>query len=132
MREAVDISGSEDKTSPKLKRILPQLVLRMPCRSRALSRFGVVAAKQMQHIGRSESGHSIRLPPLVNQQRECDPRLLPEHPRIVAVSESDCGQGCSFRTEGRLVFAQLRDVFTAKESAVVPQKNQYRRLFGPQ
>ena len=132
MREAVDISGSEDKTSPKLKRILPQLVLRMPCRSRALSRFGVVTAKQMQQVGRSESCHSIRLPPLVDQQGKCDSRLLAEHPRIMAVPQADRRQRCSFCTEGRLVFAQLRDVFTAKESTVVPEKNQHRRLFGPQ
>jgi hypothetical protein len=31
-----------------------------------------------------------------------------------------------------LVFAQLRDVLTAKNSAVVAQKNQHGRLPGPQ
>jgi len=48
------------------------------------------------------------------------------------VPESNRGYRRSLGAEGLLVFAQLRDVFTAKESAVVPQKNQYRRLFGPQ
>jgi hypothetical protein len=31
-----------------------------------------------------------------------------------------------------LVFAQLRDVLAAENSSVVPEKNQYRRLRGPQ
>jgi hypothetical protein len=30
------------------------------------------------------------------------------------------------------VLAQLRDVFTAENSAVVPQKNEHRRTAGPQ
>jgi len=48
------------------------------------------------------------------------------------VPESNRGYRRSLGAEGLLVFAQLRDVFTAKESTVVPQKNQYHRLFGPQ
>jgi hypothetical protein len=30
------------------------------------------------------------------------------------------------------MFAQLRDVLAAEKSSVVPEKNQYRRLRGPQ
>jgi hypothetical protein len=42
VREAINIPGSEDEAAAKLKRILPQLVLRMTGGPRSLASFGVV------------------------------------------------------------------------------------------
>src|SRR5260370_993977 len=43
-----------------------------------------------------------------------------------------CGQPGSLFLEGFLALAQLRDVFTAENSAVVPQKNEHRWTARPQ
>jgi hypothetical protein len=50
----------------------------------------------------------------------------------MAVAQSNGGKSGSFVAEGLLVFAQLRDVLAAKNSPVVPQKNQNGRSPGPQ
>jgi hypothetical protein len=52
--------------------------------------------------------------------------------RVKAVSQSNCGKGCSFVAEVSLVFAQLRDMLAAKDSSIVPQENQHGGLLRPQ
>jgi hypothetical protein len=125
VREAVDVARSEDKAPSQLERILPRFVLAMAGCSRARSRGGVVAAKQMQQVRGFQSCSSISQPLLVDQERKCDPRFLAEKPRVLAVPQSDGGQPGSLFLERFLVLAQLRDVFTAENSAVVPQKNDH-------
>ena len=132
MREAVDVAGSEDKASSELKWILPRFVLAMAGCPRARSRGGVVAAKQMQQVRGFQSCGSISQPLLVDQQRKRDPGFLAEKPRVLAVPQSDGGQPGALFLEGFLVLAQLRDVFTAENSAVVPQKNEHRGTARPQ
>jgi hypothetical protein len=67
VRKTIDVAGAEDETSPKLKRILPELVLMMTRRPRAFSARGVILAKKMQQICRPEPRHSIGPALLVNQ-----------------------------------------------------------------
>jgi hypothetical protein len=132
VRKAVDIARAEDKAPSKLKRILPRFVLAMAGRPGAGSRGGVVAAKQMQQVRGFQSGGSISQPLLVDQQRKRDPRFLAEKSRVLTVPQSDGGQPGSLFLECFLVLAQLRDVFTAENSAVVPQKNQHCWTARPQ
>jgi hypothetical protein len=132
VREAVDIARPKDKASAKLKRILPQLHLPMPRGAGPLARFRIVAAKKMQQVGIAKFRHAISLPLLVDQERKRDPRLLTKQPRIVPVAQSDGRQGGSFVPESLLVFAQLRDMLAAKDSSIMPQKNDHARLAGPQ
>ena len=132
VREAVDVARSEDKTPSKLKWIPPRFVLAMAGCPSAHSRGGVVAAKQMQQVRGFQSRGSISQPLLVDQQGKLDPRFLAEKPSILAVPQSDGGQLGSLFLEFFLVLAQLRDVFTTENSAVVPQKNQNGRLPSPQ
>ncbi len=132
MREAVDVARSEDKAPSKLKRIPPRLVLAMAGCPRARSRCGVLAAKQMQQVRGFQFRGSISQPPLVDQQRKCDPGFLAKKPSVLAVPQSHGGQPCSLFLERLLVLAQLRDVFTAENSAVVPQKNEHRWTARPQ
>jgi hypothetical protein len=135
VREAIDVARSEDKAPAKLKRILPRFVLAMAAGPRARSCGGVVAAKQVQQVRGFQSGGSISQPLLVDQQRKRDPRFLAEKPRVLAIPQPDGGQPGSLFLECFLVLAQLRDMFTAENSAVVPQKNQHcwaARPQGPQ
>ena len=132
VREAVDVARSEDKAPSQLKRILPRFVLAMAGCPGAASRGGVVAAKQMQQVSGFQSRCSIRQPLLVDQQRKRDARFLAEKPRVLAVPQPDGGQPGSLFLEGFLVLAQLRDVFTAENSAIVPQKNEHRWTARPQ
>ena len=125
VREAVDVARSEDKAPSQLKRILSRFVLAMAGCSRARTRGGVVAAKQMQQVRGFQSCGSISQPLLVDQQRKRDPRFLAEKPRVLAVPQSDGGQPGPLFLECFLVLAQLRDVFTAENSSVVAQKNDH-------
>jgi hypothetical protein len=120
VREAVDVARSEDKAPSKLKRVLPRFVLAMAGCPRARSSRGVVTAKQMQEVRGLQSCGSISQPLLVDQQRKRDPRFLAEEPRVLAVPQSDGGQPGSPFLECFLVLAQLRDVLTTEDSAVVP------------
>jgi hypothetical protein len=120
VRETVDVAGSEDKTAAELKRIPPRFVLTMAGGPSARSRGGVVAAKQMQQVRGFQSRGSISQPLFVDQQRKGDPRFLAEEPRVLAVPQSDGGQPGSLFLEFFLVLAQLRDVLTTEDSAVVP------------
>src|SRR5260370_3845290 len=99
---------------------------------RPRSRCGVVAAKQMHQVRGFQSRGSISQPLLVDQQRKRDPGFLAEKPRVLAVPQSHGSQPGSRFLECLLVLAQLRDVFTAENSAVVPQKNEHRWTAHPQ
>jgi len=50
----------------------------------------------------------------------------------VGVPEADSGEGGVFAAEGLLVFAQLRDVFAAEDSAVVTEKDEDGRIVFPE
>jgi len=132
VREAVHVSRTEDETSAKLKRILPELHLPMPRCASSLARHRVIAPKKMQEIGVAQLRHAVSLPLLINEQRKGDSRLFAENSRVVAVAQSDGRQRRSFIPEGLLVFAQLRDMLAAKNSSIVAQKNNHGRLAGPQ
>jgi len=50
---------------------------------------------------------------------------LAEETGVIAVTKADGGQGCAFTEEGWLIFAQLRDVLAAEDSAKVAEKDDY-------
>jgi hypothetical protein len=86
----------------------------------------------MQQVRGFQSGGSVSEPLLVDQQGKGDPGFLAEKTRVPAVPQSHRGQPGSLFLEGFLVLAQLRDVFTTENSAVVPQENEHRRTARPQ
>lgn len=59
-------------------------------------------------------------------------RFFAKDAGVVGVAEADGGQGSASVVEGLLVSAQLRDVLTAEDSAIVTKKDDYRRSFLPQ
>jgi|SRR5580658_2721468 hypothetical protein len=99
---------------------------------RSLARFRIVAAQEMKKIGGLQLHCAIGLTLFVNQKRKSDPGLFSKLPGINDVAEADCGEDCAFVAEGLLVFAQLRDVLAAKDSAVMAKENNDSRPFVPQ
>jgi hypothetical protein len=130
--KAIDISGREDEAAPKLKWIRAKFVLLMTGRASALAAFEIIAASEVQQIGGGQISDGVCLALFVDQQGKIDPRLLAENAGVVAVAKTDSGKGSAFIQEGFLVFAQLRDVLAAKNSSIVPQKNDHRSLALPQ
>ena len=59
VRETVHIPRAKNEASAKLKRIFAEFVLMMTSRPRALPSLNIVLAKEMQEIGRAESGSAI-------------------------------------------------------------------------
>jgi hypothetical protein len=130
--EAIDVSWAKNEAAAKLKRIQPKFVLTMPCGASAITALEIVAAKYVKHIGDTQVGEFVGLALFVDEQGEVDSRFFLENARIVAVAKADGCQGSAFVEKGLLVFAQLRDVLTAKNSSIVAEKNDDRRLALPQ
>src|SRR5207244_1110192 len=74
-----------------------------------------------------QPGGAVRPALLVDQEGECDPGLLAERARVLAVAEPDRRQPGARSAEGLLVLAQLRDVLPAEDSTVVAEEDQNRR-----
>jgi hypothetical protein len=132
VRKKIDIAWAENKTPTELKRIFPEFVLMMAGVMRSLSSFCIIAAQEMQEIAGLQLRCAIGLTLFVYEERESNSSFLAKLPGINGITEPDCSQNCSFVTKGLFVFAQLRDVLTAKDSAVVTQENYDSRSFIPQ
>jgi hypothetical protein len=78
-----------------------------------------------------QTGGAVSHALLVYQKRETDAGLLSKEPSVNPVAEAHGSQAGSPILERFLVFAQLRDMLAAEESAVVPEENEDRRLLLP-
>jgi hypothetical protein len=130
--EAIDIPWAKDKAAAQLKGIQPKSVLTMPRGASAITALEIVAAKYVKHIGDAQVGEFVGPALFVDEQGEVDSRFFLENTRVVAVAKADGCEGSTFVEEGLLVFAQLRDVLTAKNSSIVAKKSDDRRLALPQ
>jgi len=131
MRIEVAIARSEDETASKLKRVLSQLVLAMTARLGAFAGYSVIAPKKVEQRGATQSDGAIGLAFLIDKQWKCDSSLFPEELGVVPVAQSNCRDAGSSAPEFCLVFAQLRDVLAAEDSAIVPQKSHHCWRFCP-
>ena len=98
----------------------------------ALAGREVVAAQEMEQRSLPELGGAKRLAVVVHEQRERDSGLLAEGAGVARVAETDGGQSRTGPAEFVFVVAQLRDVVTAEDSAVMAQEDDDRRSLGPQ
>jgi hypothetical protein len=130
--ETIDISRGEDEAAAELKGILAKFVLLVAGGAGALAAFEIVAAKQVKEIGGTQISDGIRLTFFIHEQGKRDAGFFEEKACIVAVTKTDGGERSAFVQEGLLVFAQLRDVLAAKDSAIVAKKNNNRGLALPQ
>lgn len=131
MGKSVYISRPEDEATTELKRIRPQFLLMMSTGPCTLSCCGVVLAKKVQKVGRFQLRSVIGLAPFVDEKRKGDACFFAKQPRVIAVAQTNRGQYGSLVSKRLLVLAQLRDVLTAKNSAVVPEEYQDSGMRGP-
>jgi hypothetical protein len=124
MGEAVDVAWAEDEGAAELEGIAAEFVLVVTGGTGAFAAYEIVAAEEMEEVGGFEIGDFVDLAVLVDEQGEADFGFLLEEAGVVGVAEADGGEGGAFFAEGSLVFAQLRDVFAAEDSAVVAEENQ--------
>ena len=131
MRKAVHVAWPENETPAKLKRIFSQWVLRMPGGLGACARPGIVLAQQVEQARVPQLQRLVGFAFFVHQQRKADSGLVAEGAGIGAIAKPDRGQASSAFSKCLFVRAQLRDVFAAENSTVVPQKDDHRRLLQP-
>ena len=86
----------------------------------------------MQERCTLEPGRPVGLPPLVNQQWKMDVRFLAKSSRVKQIAQPDGGQSSPFVLKSLFVIAQLRDVLTAENSAVVAKEYKHRQPVLPQ
>jgi hypothetical protein len=132
MDVAVHICGAEHETPAQLKGIPARAVLPMARRFGAFARGCVVAAKKMQQRSLAQFGGAIGQALLVNEQRKLDTGLLAENSGVAQIPQTDGREARAFFEEFVLVIAQLRDMFPAEDSTVVPEKYDDRGTLGPQ
>jgi len=130
--KAVHVSGRKHKAAAKLKWIFAQAVLAHANGFGALAGASVVSAQEMKQVGFSEAQGPIGFALVIDEKREGDAGLLAEVAGIARIAQSDGGQASAFLVELLFEFAQLRDMLTAEDSAVMAEKNNDRRRIGPQ
>jgi hypothetical protein len=121
--ETIDVPRGEDEAAAELKGMWTQFVLMMAGGAGTIASLEIIWAGEVKQIGGSQSGDDVGLAMLVDQQGKGDARFLAEKASIVAVAEADGGEGGAFVEKGLLVFAQLRDVLVAEDSAVVAKED---------
>ena len=132
MDEAVDVPGAEDEAAAELERVPPEPMLAVTCRARPRPGRRVGTIEEMERGGHLETGGPIGAALLIDEQREADPGLVPERPRIRPITEPDRREPRTARPERLLVRAQLRDMLAAEDSAVVSKKYDYGGSLLPQ
>ena len=69
---------------------------------------------------------------VIDEKRKLDAGFLAEKLGIARIAQSDGGQASAFFAKLLFELAQLRDMLTAENSAVMAEKNNDRRRIGPQ
>ena len=124
MDETVDIAGAKYKGAAQLEGIAAEFVLAVAGGFGAFAALEIVAAEEVEEVGFAEVGELVGLAVGVDEEGEVDAGFFLEETGVASVAEADGGEGAVFGLEGRLVFAQLRDVLAAENSAVVAEENE--------
>ena len=130
--EAVDVAGAEDKGAAQLEGIATEFVLMVAGGAGALAAFEIVAAEEVKDVRGFEVGNFVGLATLINEKREVDAGFLLEKAGVVGIAEADGGEGGAPFAEGLLVFAQLRDVLAAEDSAVMAKEDEDGGIIFPE
>jgi hypothetical protein len=132
VRETVDVAGAENEAPAELEGIGSEFVLAMAGSARPLPGSRIVPAEEVQQIRGTQFRHPVNFALPVDQERKGDARILAKRAGIMPVTQPDGRQSRTLLPEGLLAFAQLRDVFPAKDSTVVTEEDQHGGLAGPQ
>jgi len=90
----------------------------------ALAALEIVAAEEVEEVGFAEVGEFVGLAVGVDEKGEVDAGFFLEEAGVAGVAEADGGESRVLGAEGLLMFAQLRDVFAAEDSAVVAEEDE--------
>ncbi len=131
MDEEVAIARSENETAAKLEWVFSELKLAVAGGAGAPARGGIIAAEQVEKIGGDQVCGAVGFAAFVNKQRKRDAGIFAEVARIEKIAQTDGSEARAFDAEGGFVLAQLRDVFAAKDSAVVAQEDHDGGSVGP-
>jgi hypothetical protein len=129
--EDILVAGREYETTTELERVRSDTSLSMSCGLGSRTSQGVVRAEQMKDVGTAQSRFAICFALLVNEQREADAGVLAKHLRVLPVAEANRGNRRSLFLKLFLMCAQLRYMLAAKDSAVVPEKDEHNRFLVP-
>jgi hypothetical protein len=131
MGEAVEVAGAEDESTAQLEGIASEFMLAVAGSAGALAALEIVAAEEVENVGGFQVGEFVGLALLVDEEGEVDFGFFLEEAGVAGVAEANSGETCVFGAEGLLVFAQLRDVFAAEDSAVMAKKDEDGRICFP-
>ena len=129
--KAVNVSRRKNKTAAKLKWIFSQAVLAHADRLGSFASASVVPAQQMEQVGFLKAHRFVSLALIINEKREGDAGLLAEMPRITRIAQTHGCQARALLAKLLFKFAQLRNVLTAEDSTVMPEKDNHRRRITP-
>jgi hypothetical protein len=86
----------------------------------------------VENVGGFQIGDFVGLAVFVDQEGKVNFGFFLEDPGVVGIAEADGSERGVFGVEGLLVFAQLRNMLAAKDSAVVAEKNEDSRIRFPE
>ena len=132
MGENVDVARREDEAPAELEGIFSEFDLFVSGGFRAPAGFGVIATKNVENVCAAQASGMIGETVFIDQQGERDAGVFAENPGVVTVAQADRRESRAFGMEFGLVFAQLRDVLTAENSAVVAKEHDHGGLLLPQ
>jgi hypothetical protein len=78
----------------------------------------------VEEVGFAKVGDFVGLAVGIDEEGEVYAGFFLEDAGVAGVAEADSGESRVFGAEGLLMFAQLRDVFAAEDSAVVAKKDE--------
>jgi hypothetical protein len=130
--EEVGIARAEYKGPPELEGIAAEFVLVVAGGVGALAASEIVGSKKVKDIRGFEVGDFVGLAVFVDEEGKVDAGFLLEEARVIGVAKAYGGEGGVFFAEGLLVFAQLRDVLAAEDSAVMAEEDENGGILFPE
>jgi len=120
--ETVNVAGAEDEGAAELEGVAAEFVLVVAGGTGAFAALEIVATEEVEEVGFAEVGELVGLAVGVDEEGEVDAGFLLKEKSVAGVAKTDGGEGRVLGAECWLVFAQLRDVFAAEDSAVVAEE----------
>ena len=126
------VPGGKHKAASQLKRIFSQAMLFVSCCFCSFPGLQIVFAQKVQQGRVAQPNSFIGFALVINEKRKLDAGSLAEKPGIAGIAQSDDSEMSTFLLKLGFEFAQLRDVLSAEDSAVVAEKDHHGRSGLPQ
>jgi hypothetical protein len=127
VNKLVHVPGRKYEAAAELKRIFAEPVLSNADGFGALAGFRVVATEKMEDVCFVQPHCLVGLALFVDQKWKADSGLLAKVPGVAHITKADSHDLCPFAANFLFVFAQLRNVLAAEDSAIMTQEDHHRR-----